>query len=228
MNQLPYAFLFDMDGVICDNNDFHKTTWMEYARRLGKELTDEDIETKVYGKTNEDILRFTLGRDVTPEEVEHHAETKEALYRELYRPHFQLTPGLEAFLTEAKALGIRLGLATNAPPSNLAFSWEMGGLGRFFETSAHPGLVDRPKPAPDLYLYVARQLGVDPHRCLVFEDSLTGVAAGLAAGSQVVGIASTYPFSKLEQVAQRVTKDFTTITPAECQALIDRHPKHLQ
>lgn len=225
MTQPTYAFLFDMDGVICDNNAYHKSSWLEYARRLGKELTDEDVQTKVYGKTNEEILLYVLGRPVTPEEVDYHAETKEALFREMYRPHFELTPGLEAFLADAKAQGVRLGLATNAPKSNLDFSWEIGDLGRFYETAAHPGLVDRPKPAPDLYLYVAAQLGVEPHRCLVFEDSLTGIAAGLAAGSQVVGIASTYPFDRLEQVAQRVTKDFTGITVAECLALIDRHPK---
>jgi HAD superfamily hydrolase (TIGR01509 family) len=215
-----YAFLFDMDGVICDNNSFHRQSWLEYAHRLGKVLTEDDIITKVYGKTNAQILQYVLGREVESEELEFHTETKEALFRDMYRPHFQLTPGLEAFLSRAKELGIRLGLGTNAPLSNLTFSWEMGRLDRFFEVAAHPALVDKPKPAPDLYLHVASQLGISPIRAIVFEDSKTGIAAARAAGAEVVAISSTYPVEELEVLSRLVTKDFTTILPEQCITLV--------
>jgi HAD superfamily hydrolase (TIGR01509 family) len=220
----PVAFLFDMDGVICDNNSFHKESWTQYATLLGATLYDEDIIQKVYGKTNKQILEFVLGRSVSEDELEYHAEAKEALFRSLYGPHFKLTNGLEHFLEQAKAAGIKMGLATNAPESNLNFSWEHGQLGRFFTAKAHPGLVPNPKPAPDLYLYVAQALGVAPTSSIVFEDSKTGIAAAKAAGAKVVAIASTLPAEELAQYADWVVKDFTELTPELCVSLLQQPP----
>ena len=218
----PCAFIFDMDGVLCDNNAYHRASWLEYAQRLGKDLSDTDIENKVYGKTNAEILAYVFGRELEAEELMRHAEAKEALFRDMYRGDFCLTTGLEDFLKAAKAKGIKLGLATNAPESNLAFVLEMGKLGSYFSAQAHAAQVTNPKPAPDIYLYVAEALGVDPHRCVVFEDSLTGMAAARAAGCEVVGIASTLPFDRLQQMAVRVAKDFASLSVDECTGLLDK------
>gem|GEM_PF-3058548 len=179
------AFLFDMDGVICDNNAYHKSTWLDYAAALGCALTEDDIITKVYGKTNKHILEYVLGRACTKEEVEHHAELKEGLFREQFGPHFKLTLGLEAFLARAHALGIPMALATNATESNLDFTWEKGQLHRYFSAKVHPGLVQHPKPAPDLYLYAAAAVNRLPSGSIVFEDSKTGISAARAAGAKV-------------------------------------------
>jgi beta-phosphoglucomutase len=214
------AFLFDMDGVICNNNAYHRLSWIEYAKKLGKTLTEQDIEDKVYGKTNEQILQLIFGNSISSQDIDFHAEGKEALFREMYGPHFALTPGLESFLEEAKELGIQLGLATNAPESNLNFTWKAGNLERFFTVAAHPGLVKQPKPAPDLYLYVCEKLQIEPKNAIVFEDSLTGIEAARAAGCEVVAIASTHSVEKLQAVANLVAVDFTYITPAMCLDLL--------
>ncbi len=207
------AFLFDMDGVLCDNNAFHRTSWLEYARRLGKELTEDDILTKVYGKTNKEILEYVKGQPLDADVIEHHAELKEALFRDMYRPHFCLTAGVFQFLTDAKAAGCKLAVVTNAPQSNMDFTIEMGELAPLFDARVHAAMVPNPKPAPDIYLKAAELVGVDPKDCVVFEDSLTGIRAGLAAGCRVVAIASTMPEDQLRALTPEVVKDFTQISP---------------
>lgn len=215
----PRAFLFDMDGVICDNNAWHRTTWLAYAEQLGKKLSEQDIETKVYGKTNAEILAFVLGRPVDADELHQHAESKEALFRQQYGPHFALTPGLEAFLEAAKIQDIAIGLATNAPLSNLEFTWQKGQLSRFFKVRTHAAEVTHPKPAPDLYLLCAERLGVAAAQSVVFEDSLTGIRAARAAGAKVVGVASTISEAVLAPLCNKVITDFSQITPADVLAL---------
>ena len=215
----PRAFLFDMDGVICDNNAWHRTSWLAYAEQLGKRLSEQDIETKVYGKTNAEILAFVLGRPVDAQELHHHAEAKEALFRKHYEPHFALTPGLEAFLAAALRADVAIGLATNAPLSNLEFTWDKGQLSRFFSVRTHAAEVAHPKPAPDLYQLCAERLGIPPAQAIVFEDSLTGIKAARAAGAKVIGIASTISPATLAPLCDKVIKDFTQLTPAQALAL---------
>ncbi len=215
----PRAFLFDMDGVICDNNAWHRTSWLAYAEQLGKKLSEQDIEAKVYGKTNAEILAFVLGRPVEAEELHQHAEAKEALFRQQYGPHFALTTGLEAFLAATKQQGIAIGLATNAPQSNLEFTWQKGQLARFFTVRTHAAEVALPKPAPDLYLLCAERLGVSATQSIVFEDSLTGIKAARAAGAKVVGVASTMSEAVLTPLCDKVITDFAQITPADVLAV---------
>ena len=209
-----------MDGVICNNNDWHRTSWMAFAKQLGKELTDDDIETKVYGKTNEEILGYVLGRKVTEEENVRLAEEKEAMFRLMYDPHFALTKGLLSFLERLKSADIPIGLGTNAPLSNLNYTLEKGQIGAYYQVQINPDMVANPKPAPDIYLAVAHGLRIVPENCIVFEDSFGGIAAAKAAGCKVVGIDSTYPKERLSQVCDYVISDFDEMTIELFQQII--------
>jgi HAD superfamily hydrolase (TIGR01509 family) len=80
------------------------------------------------------------------------------------------------------------GLATNAERANADFVLDGAGLRRYFRAIADGSQVKNAKPAADIYELVARELGVHPRNCIVFEDSKVGVAAARAAGTRVVGI----------------------------------------
>jgi len=101
----------------------------------------------------------------------------------------QLVPGIASFLgrydTIPKALG------TNAEPANVDFVLDTAGLRPFFRVIVDGMQVERPKPHPEIYLIGAQRLGVEPSRCVVFEDSPSGIAAARAAGMRVVGITTT-------------------------------------
>jgi beta-phosphoglucomutase family hydrolase len=186
------AFIFDMDGVIVDSNPLHRIVWEEYNRRHGIETTEE-MQQRMYGKRNDEIVRDFFGADLTSAEVFAHGARKEALYREMLGPRLSqaLVPGLGEFL--GRHPEIPAAVATNAEPANLAFVLDEAGLRGCFRAIVDGHQVANPKPHPDVFLRAAELLGTSPEFCVVFEDSHTGVQAGLAAGMRVVGLTTTHP-----------------------------------
>ena len=81
-----------------------------------------------------------------------------------------------------------IALATNAERANVDFVLDGGRLRPYFDAIVDGSQVERPKPAPDVYLRAAELLAVPPRNCIVFEDSPVGVAAAVAAGMRVVGV----------------------------------------
>ena len=84
--------------------------------------------------------------------------------------------------------GAPIALATNAERANVDFVLDGGGLRPYFGAIVDGSQVERPKPAPDVYLRAAELLELPPRNCIVFEDSPVGVAAAVAAGMRVVGV----------------------------------------
>jgi beta-phosphoglucomutase len=185
------ALIFDMDGVIIDSNPVHRIAWAEYLRRYGVEMT-EAMQQRMYGKRNDEIIRDFLGAHLTAGEVFAHGAAKEALYREMMKPRAaeSLVPGIRGFLERHRNL--KSGLATNAEPPNVDFVLDTTGLRSLFPVVVNGHQVTHPKPHPEIYLRVAELLRVPPPECVVFEDSYTGVEAGLAAGMRVVGLTTTH------------------------------------
>src|SRR6267154_5537210 len=78
-----YAFIFDMDGVIVDSNPYHKIALQQFCIKHGHPLTEEQLRTKIYGRTNKEWIAQLFGQ-LTPEQVARYADEKEALFRDLY------------------------------------------------------------------------------------------------------------------------------------------------
>ena len=184
------ALIFDMDGVIVDSNPVHRQAWAAFNRRYGLETTEE-MQRRMYGKRNDQIVRDYFGEGIAPEEVDARGRAKERLYRELIagRTEEMLVPGLRAFLERYRDLP--MGVGSNAEPENVALVLDETGLRRYFRAVVDGHQVLHPKPHPDVYLRVAELLGTDPAKCIVFEDSHSGVAAAVAAGMRVIGISTT-------------------------------------
>lgn len=181
-----------MDGVIVDSNPLHRVVWEEYNRRNGLETT-EAMQRRMYGKRNDDIVRDFYGDGITEQEVFAHGAAKEALYRERLKPRIEaaLVPGIRRFLQEHGSTP--KAVATNAEPANLNFVLDETGLRPSFIAAIDGHQVRHPKPHPEVFLRAAAAVGAAPEDCVVFEDSHTGVQAGLAAGMRVVGLATTHP-----------------------------------
>lgn len=204
MPEAPGALLFDMDGVLLDSNPVHAQAWVAYNRRFGVE-TDQTMLSRMYGRHNAELLRDFLGAHLSDAEVAAHGAAKEALYREMMAPQLELRllPGLRQFL--ARHAAMPMGVATNAERPNVDLVLRQAGLQHFFPVVVDGNQVARPKPSPDIYLKAAALLGVEPARCIVFEDSHTGVAAGRAAGMPVVALRTTH---REFRDAQYVMDDF--------------------
>lgn len=186
------AFLFDMDGVLIDNSDFHVQAWTAYSRQFGRELSVDDIKRRL-GFNNREYMRFVLGREPSENEVARSTVEKEALYREICRPHLKTPPGLIALLDFAQRASIVCGVATSAPDDNVRFTLDGLKLRPYFKAIVDAGHVKHCKPDPEIYLLAAQRLGVPPAQCLVFEDAIAGIQSARAAGMRVIAITTSYP-----------------------------------
>ena len=184
--------IFDMDGVLVDSNPIHREAWEAYNRRFGLETT-EAMHQSMYGKRNDEIVRNFFG-DLPAAEVTVRGSEKEKLYRELIAGRIEniLVPGLRNFL--GTYYHIPMAVASNAEPENLDFVLDSGGLREYFRVILDGHQVRNPKPHPEIYLRAAALLGIEPGKCLVFEDSYSGVEAGRAAGMRVIGISTTHGY----------------------------------
>lgn len=182
---LPTALLFDMDGTIVDNMAYHTDTWLELLRERGIDTTAEEFFAKTAGMTNPQILRHYFGPSISDDEAASFGQRKEEIYRNLYRPHIRPMKGLLDLLEWARGNGIKLGLATSAPPENIEFTLAGTNLSDAFDVIVGSRDVTHGKPHPEIYLKCAEKLGVDPSTCIVFEDAPMGVEAGVRAGMSV-------------------------------------------
>jgi HAD superfamily hydrolase (TIGR01509 family) len=185
------AFLFDLDGVIIHSTPVHNLAWEQYLREHN--VATHNIEARMFGKHNDEIVRDFFGSTLTLNAIRQHGEEKERVYRSLIGTEAKrhLVGGVVEFLECYRA--IPKAVASNAEPANVAFVLREAGLGDYFLAAVDGSQVERPKPAPDIYLRAAELLGVLPRNCVVFEDSHVGVTAARAAGARVVGLRTTLP-----------------------------------
>ena len=214
-----WAALFDMDGVIVDTNPFHQEAWRGFCRAHHKNLSEADLAEHVWGRINRDILGFLFGQDISEAQVEVLGEAKEAMFRDLARGKLPPVAGLPGFLAGLQGQGIPMAVATSAPPSNVEFVMAETGLEHYFAACVDSTAVTQGKPAPDIYLAAAKKLGVAPERCVVFEDSLSGIQAGRNAGMAVVGVATTHSREELARLTDLCVSDFTQLPVDRVAAL---------
>ena len=208
-----FAFVFDMDGVIVDTNPYHKITLRQFAEKYGYHLSEEELIKKIYGRTNKEWIPNLFGRALTAHETDMYGEEKEKMFRDLYKKDIKPVSGLREFLDKMDELQIPRAIGTSAPKTNLDFILDELHLRKYFPVTLHEADVTRGKPDPEVYIKCAARLTMPPAQCIVFEDSLSGVASGMAAGCPVVGVATTHT---AEELGTKVTiKDFTEMTPSE-------------
>lgn len=218
----PVAALFDMDGVLVDNIDFHVNAWLHFAQDHGRPLTKEQYLEHINGRVSADAMAYVFGRPLPPDELNAMTEEKESTYRKLYGPHLQPASGLRAFLDVLKAAGVRLAVGTSAPLSNVSFTLDGLNLRHYFDAVVDATMVQHGKPDPEIYRKAAECVGVEPARCVVFEDAFAGIEAGERAGMKVIALATTHTPGELTGTgASLIVPDFTGLTVATIKDLID-------
>lgn len=188
----PAGVLFDMDGVLMSNNGFHRQAWREVAlSHLGLSLTELDLDTRVDGGRNPEIMQRLTGRPPTPEEAVIFHTAKEERYRDLARGALREVAGLSAYLDVLSARRIPYALVTSADRVNVAFGLEALGLSDCFAQRILGEDVTRGKPHPEPFERGAALLNLDPRHCLAHEDAVSGVMSAAGAGCTVVALSTT-------------------------------------
>lgn len=206
------AVIFDMDGTMVNNMMVHHRAWQKKLAEYGMEMSLEEVMKKVHG-INEEILERLFGDRFTPEDRRRISWEKEEAYREIYRPELRLIAGLETLLQELQQSDLTMAVASAAPPGNVDFVLDNLMLRDYFATILHSKSVENGKPHPEIYLKTATQLGVDPAKCVVFEDSPVGAMAASRAGCRVVVITTTHTPEEFVGIANicAFVEDFTHV-----------------
>lgn len=208
MNQT--AVIFDMDGVICHTNPFHSLAFQTFFAKRNLYPTEEEFAQHMYGKSNSYILKHFLGREIVGQEFLDLEFEKESLFREIYAENIETIVNYLPFLSALKTAGFKTGVATSAPRANLDLIMGHLGFEKDMESILASENVSHHKPHPEVYLTSAENLGVSTDHCVVFEDSFSGVTAGLNAGMKVVGVLSSHKKEELPPCSAYIN-DYTEI-----------------
>ena len=178
------AVLFDMDGVLIDTHMAVTRFWMQLADRTGVSLTSDDFVQHIYGRKAEHTLAqfFPKISETTWQQAVADLVAEEAVMQ--HKP----IPGVIALLQALNKVRIPVALVTSAMPPKVAIVCEQLGLDQTFQAVVTARDIDQGKPHPDCYQLAAKRLGKPVNRCIVFEDSLSGAEAALAAGATCIGV----------------------------------------
>ena len=191
------AVIFDMDGVICHTNPYHSKAFREFFSIRDLAPTDEEFVQHMFGKSNSYILSHFLKRTVEGEELLRLEDEKESIFRKIYEPYIEPISGIVEFMSDLKNNGVKLGVATSAPYANLELILSKVPIREKLGSIMASENVKKRKPDPEVYLTSAINLGVLPSQCIVFEDSFSGISAGLNAGMKVIGVLSSHTKEEL-------------------------------
>ena len=215
------AFIFDMDGTLVDNMQFHTAAWRQMLSENGVEMDPEEFLIRTAGKTNAEILPAIFA-NISGERLHALGDRKEAIYRGLFLEHRKPVAGVVEFLERARTMEIKMAVATAAPNVNVEFILDGLDLRLFFQAVTTAADITNGKPNPEIFLRSAEKLGVEPQNCLVFEDAFNGFEAAHRAGMRSVGIATVNP---VEDILKRHSvveahKDFLDLKP---ETLVEKY-----
>ncbi|CAK9205610.1 unnamed protein product [Sphagnum jensenii] len=174
----------------------------------GVPITHEFFIREMSGKLN-----YVIAQELMPEMNEakriQYMDEKEVQYRKLAAKDLQPIPGFHRFVEWVKKHNLRRAAVTNSPRLNAEQVLTALKVTDFFELLVVGNECKRPKPFPDPYLQAIKFFGIDPKQCFVFEDSPSGVKAGVAAGSPTVGLLTGHPSAILSASgASLLIKDY--------------------
>ncbi len=182
------AIIFDLDGVLTDTSEYHYRAWKRLADELGIPF-DRARNEALRGVSRRRSLELLLdGRAATEEQMAEWMERKNRYYVESLEAltPADLLPGAPDLLQELRRAGLKVGIASAS--KNTRTVLDRLNLWPLADAVSDGYSVERTKPAPDLFLHCARQLGVSPEEAVVVEDAAAGVEAALAGGFWTVGL----------------------------------------
>lgn len=217
----PDAIIFDMDGTLMNNNPYHYKAWQTFYEKHNRNLTFDEYKKEISGRTSVEIFQTFFGKEMTPEEITTYANEKNLLYRQIYEPHIKPVDGLLPLLKEIYEHQIPMCIATSGTPQNVRFMFKHIPIEKYFVRVIDASEVTHGKPAPDIFLKAASYANANVAKCIVFEDSVNGVAAARAANMKVVGVATTETGEALKDT-NAVIENYTQINLSALEKLLDK------
>lgn len=196
------ACIFDMDGTLIDSMGLWGGIDEEFFAKYGKELPDT-YQKEIEGLSITENARYTKEHYDFPGTVEEIVEEWNQMAYVFYAEKIKFKEGAKELLIYLKDRGIKLGVATSNSRYLFGAFADASGLTDLIEASVASGEVVNCKPAPDCYLEVARRLGVEPKECMVFEDVVPGLEAGISAGMKTCAVWDNHSAAQWDEKVKR-------------------------
>jgi beta-phosphoglucomutase len=196
------ALIFDLDGVVVDTAKYHYLAWKKLAEELGFFFSEKDNE-RLKGVSRVRSLEILLevgGIELDEKTKADLATKKNEDYLEyiMKMSPEEILPGVIDILEAAKQKGFKL--AIGSASKNAVTILKRVDLLKYFDTVVDGNKVSKAKPDPEVFLNAAKELGVKPEECIVFEDAEAGVEAALNGNLHVVGVGDEKTLNKAEMV----------------------------
>ncbi|HOZ84282.1 MAG TPA: HAD family phosphatase [Niabella sp.] len=191
------AFLFDLNGTMIDDMEYHIKAWYRILNELGAYMSMEKTKEECYGKNFELLERIFPNRFSEAEKFNMSLE-KEKQYQTDFKPYLKLIAGLDQFLRLSFDSGIKMAIGSAAIMYNIDFVLDGLKIRRYFDAIVSADDVNNSKPNPETYQKCAKLLQMAPQDCLVFEDAPKGVEAALNAGMDCVVLTTMHQKEEFE------------------------------
>ncbi len=199
------AVIFDLDGTLMDSMSLWSDIDIEYLSRYGQKIP-ADLSVAIEGMSFTETAQYFKQRFSLPCGVEEIKQEWNRMAYQKYAYEVELKPGAARFLRHLREQGIPAAIASSNSQELIRASLAHHHVEDCFERIVTSCEVAKGKPAPDIYLYAADLLGVEPANCLVFEDIPMGVQAGKNAGMRVCAMEDD--FSAARRALTRELADY--------------------
>jgi 16S rRNA pseudouridine516 synthase len=192
------AVLFDLDGTLVDSMWIWRKIDEDYFAEFGMELP-ENYQKEIEGLSFYETALFTRDKYMPDRDVEDLMNDWNKMAYDHYANKVPPKEGIKLFLDYLKGNGIKIGIATSNSSVLCNATLENNGLLEYFDAILTGEECGAGKPSPDVYINTAASLGIDPEKCLVFEDICNGITAGKRAGMTVVAVYDEYSHYQWEE-----------------------------
>lgn len=216
------AVIFDLDGTLVDSMWLWRQIDIDYLVQFGHDLPD-DLQNAIEGKSFSETARYFKERFDLEDDVDTIKSTWNKMAWDYYTHKVTLKDQAEEFLNHLKEHKIQMGIGSSNSKELVSVVIDRYMLHDYFNAVCTSCEVEKGKPHPDVYLKVARDLGVKPEECLVFEDVPNGILAAKRAGMKVCAIYDD--FSKEMTTEKKKLADYYIESFTELIALLKSSPE---
>ena len=224
LSQAPdiQGFIFDLDGVLTDTAEFHYRAWQKLADEE-KLPFDRKANEALRGVARRESLMLIVGdRHYSEAALQEMMDRKNRYYVESIQdttPQDVLS-GVIELLKELRQSGIKIAIASASKNARSVIA--KLGIADLVDAIADGYSVKKPKPAPDLFLFAATQIGIAPDKCIVVEDAPAGIEAAITAGMWAIGLAPKEHSDRFNKSASMVLPNLTGIHLSDLQAKLGK------
>ena len=193
------AVIFDLDGTLVDSMWMWESIDIDYLARFGLEFP-LDLQTSIEGMSFSETAIYFKERFNIPDSLDQIKSDWNKMAWDKYLYEVPLKEGVRELLEYLSSNKIPAGIATSNSRELVDLIIDKHDISEYFSSIRTSCEVEKGKPSPDIYLMVAKDLRVDPKRCLVFEDVIQGIMAGKNAGMKVCAVYDEFSKNNEKQI----------------------------